>query len=125
MECADRLEKSWLGRLAGIVDGHPEVFPVNHVYERDRGSLIFPTRAATKLHAALTWPSVAFEVDGLDEDGSGWSVLAVGSAEEETDPVVIAEVIERRHARWALNERSHWLRVLPTKVTGRRISMVQ
>jgi hypothetical protein len=53
-----------------MVDGHPEVFPVNHVYDRERGCFAFPTNSGTEVHAALGWPWVAFEVDGIDPDGS-------------------------------------------------------
>lgn len=124
-ECADLLERSWLGRLGVITAGHPEIFPVNHVYEPESGCVLFPTRAATKLHSALGSTLVAFEVDGVEDDGSGWSVMMVGRAEEETDPQVIARASGLRRAAWALNERSHWLRIRPTKLTGRRISLVE
>ena len=62
--CADLLEGATLGRLGVIVDGRPEIFPVNHVYDRPSGHVVFPTNDGTKLHAALDWPWVAFEVDG-------------------------------------------------------------
>jgi hypothetical protein len=47
-----------------IVNGRPQIFPVNHVYDRPSGCVVFPTRAGIKLHGALDWPWVAFEVDG-------------------------------------------------------------
>jgi nitroimidazol reductase NimA-like FMN-containing flavoprotein (pyridoxamine 5'-phosphate oxidase superfamily) len=124
-ECADLLEASWLGRLGVVVDGHPEIFPVNHVYERTSGSVLFPTPPGTKLSSALGSALVAFEVDGITNDELvGWSVLVVGAAEEVTDPGVIAAASSLRRAVWALSERSHWLRIRPVKVTGRRISLV-
>lgn len=123
--CADLLEHSWLGRLGVITAGHPEIFPVNHVYERETGCVVFPTGAGTKLHTALSSTLVAFEVDGVDDDGAGWSVMMVGSAEEETDPGAIARFTGLRRSDWALSERSHWLRIRPGKVTGRRIYLVE
>jgi nitroimidazol reductase NimA-like FMN-containing flavoprotein (pyridoxamine 5'-phosphate oxidase superfamily) len=63
-ECADLLSTAGLGRLGVIVNGRPQIFPVNHVYDRPSGCVVFPTKAGTKLHAALDWPWVAFEVTG-------------------------------------------------------------
>jgi uncharacterized protein len=123
-KCRDLLASSVLGRVAVIVAGRPEIFPVNHVYDRSSGSIMLPTNPGTKLHAALDWPWTAFEVDGLDPDGAGgWSVLVVGRAEEVTDPDDIARVVARRHARWRAGDQMHWLRIVPSKVTGRRISV--
>jgi hypothetical protein len=120
--CADLLASSTLGRLGVFVDGRPEIFPVNHVYDRPSDAVVFPTNSRTKLRAALNWPWVAFEVDGVDsDDGSGWSVLVVGRAEEITDPDVIARVSSQRHIPWAAGEFARWIRIVPTKVTGRRI----
>ena len=125
-ECADLLESSWVGRLGVVVDGHPEIFPVNHVFERTTGSVLFPTTSGTKMRSAINSTSVAFEVDGVLSEGLiGWSVLVVGEAEELTDPATIAAATSLRRAVWAQSERSHWLRVRPLKVTGRRIYLVE
>jgi uncharacterized protein len=121
-ECADLLASSTLGRLGVIVDGRPEIFPVNHVYDRQNGSVAFPTNARTKLRAALDWPWVAFEVDGIDADGEGgWSVLVVGRAEAITDPDEIARAARERHVLWAGGDSVQWVRIVPSNVTGRRI----
>jgi nitroimidazol reductase NimA-like FMN-containing flavoprotein (pyridoxamine 5'-phosphate oxidase superfamily) len=123
--CVALLARSWLGRLAVDVDGHPEIFPVNHVIDPVDGSVLFPTRDGTKLHAALAAPLVAFEVDGVDpDDGSGWSVLLVGRAEVETDLDVVAWATGRRGVPWAIHDESIWLRIRPARITGRRISLV-
>jgi uncharacterized protein len=120
--CADLLASSTLGRLGVIVDGRPEIFPVNHVYDRQTGCVAFPTNGRTKLHAALDWPWVAFEVDGLERDGgAGWSVLVVGRAETITDPEDITRVAQNRHVLWAGGEAVTWIRIVPSKMTGRRI----
>lgn len=125
-ECADLLEASQLGRLAVIIDGRPEIFPVDHVYDRASGSVVFPTSAGTKFHAALDWPFVGFEVDALEStDSGGWSVVVVGTAEEVTDPDDIARFAQARHVRWSHpGAATHWVRIVPTKVTGRRIKAV-
>ena len=124
-ECADLLSTAGLGRLGVIVNGRPQIFPVNHVYDRPSGCVVFPTKAGTKLDAALDWPWVAFEVDGLDPDGGGgWSVLVVGRAEEVTDSDLVARAAAARQVLWAAGRGTHWIRIVPSEVSGRRISAV-
>ena len=121
--CEQLLTESALGRLGVVVDGRPEIFPVSHVYDGPTGSIVFPTNESTKWHAALNWPWVAFEVDGMDADESeGWSVAVVGRAEEVTDPVVIDRVARQRRVRWGGGPGTRWMRVVPNKMTGWRIT---
>ena len=42
-DCADLLGCAPIGRLGVVVHGHPEIFPVNHVYDRESGCVVFPT----------------------------------------------------------------------------------
>jgi nitroimidazol reductase NimA-like FMN-containing flavoprotein (pyridoxamine 5'-phosphate oxidase superfamily) len=124
-ECADLLMASKLGRLGVIIDGRPEIFPVNHVYDRESGCVAFPTSAGTKLHGALDWPWVAYEVDGVEpEAAGGWSVVVVGAAEEITDPDEVARLAGERRVLWAAGDQARWIKIVPSKVTGRRISAV-
>ena len=124
-ECADLLAAATLGRLGVVIDGRPEIFPVNHVYDRQSGCVAFPTNARTKLHGALDWPWVAYEVDGVGPgDEGGWSVLVVGRAEEITDADEIARLAAQRHVLWRSGDSAHWVRIVASKVTGRRISAV-
>lgn len=119
--CEELLGKAVIGRLGVIIDGKPQVFPISHVYEG--GSVIFPTNDRTKMHAALAWPWVGFEVDGIDADsGHGWSVMLQGRAEEITDADVIERAAARRTAPWRIGESVHWIRIVPTEMAGRRIS---
>jgi uncharacterized protein len=121
-DCADLLGSAPVGRLGVVVDGHPEIYPVNHVYDRESGCVMFPTNARTKLHAALSGPAVAFEVDGVSPDGDrGWSVLVVGRAEEITDAETIARAARQRSVVWRSENDVHWIRIVPSKVTGRRL----
>jgi nitroimidazol reductase NimA-like FMN-containing flavoprotein (pyridoxamine 5'-phosphate oxidase superfamily) len=100
-ECAALLDGAALGRLGVIVAGRPEIFPVHHVYDASTGTIVFPTNERTKWRAALDWPWVAFEVDGMDADRTGgWSVAVVGRAEELTDGAEIARLAQRRAAPW-------------------------
>lgn len=64
---------------------------------------------------------MCFEADGLNlDDRTGRSVLVKGKAVELSAPA------EPRHAAdvplrfWALGEKSHWVRITPREVTGRR-----
>src|SRR5262245_49183941 len=121
--CIGLLSHSVLGRIGVMVDGRPEIFPVNHVYDEITGSVTFPTNARTKLHAALSWPYISFEVDGVDPDGrGGWSVMVVGHAEEIEDPGIRARLNGQRLALWGGGADRVWLRIVPDKITGRRIS---
>jgi nitroimidazol reductase NimA-like FMN-containing flavoprotein (pyridoxamine 5'-phosphate oxidase superfamily) len=118
--CEELLRATAIGRLAVIIDGRPQVFPVCHVF--DGGALIVPTNDSTKMHAALSWPAVGFEVDGIDGDGqSGWSVMVQGRAEEVTDPSVIQRAMELQTVAFRLGEHVRWVRIVPTEITGRRI----
>jgi nitroimidazol reductase NimA-like FMN-containing flavoprotein (pyridoxamine 5'-phosphate oxidase superfamily) len=119
--CEELLGTAVIGRLGVIIDGKPQVFPISHLY--DRGSVIFPTNDRAKMHAALAWPWVGFEVDGIDADGlHGWSVMVQGRAEEITDADVIERAAARRTILWRDGESVHWIRIVATEMTGRRIS---
>ena len=120
--CADLLATATLGRLGVIVDGRPEIFPVNHVYDRESGAITFPVHAGTKMSGALEWPWVAFEVDGIDtENNIGWSVAVVGAAEEVVDEETLSRLSSDRRVLWGEGAGARWLRIIPSKVTGREI----
>lgn len=120
-ECGRRLASCTLGRVGVIVSGRPEVFPVNHVVDPRDGNVAFPTNDGTKLHAAVDWPSVAFEVDGIDPNGDGWSVMLVGRAEEIRDQATVDRLRAERGSTWEIPGTERWLRIVPAKVSGRRI----
>ena len=90
-QCWALLDTEVVGRVALIVDNHPEIFPVNFVLERR--AIAFRTAGGTKLWGAITGKPVAFEIDGYDaRDETAWSVMARGEAEviesqEEKDEV--------------------------------------
>ena len=115
-----------IGRLGVIVDGVAQIFPVNHVLDEETGHIVFPTNARTKMHAAIAGAAVSFEVDGIDEGGaSAWSVMVFGRAEELTDPDEVRRAENRRLALWAIGAYTHWVRIVPDRVTGRRISVIE
>lgn len=119
-ECWSLVAGAAVGRIGVLVDGRPEVFPVNHGIHGH--SVVFRTDPGTKLDGIDRMPWVCFEVDGFDEDRTvGWSVLLKGCAEEVGDPGVIAELEALDIRFWGVGEKTHWVRIEPEAVTGRRI----
>lgn len=114
-ESRDLLETQAVGRLAVVVDGRPEIFPVN--YRTEGKSIMVETNAGPKLLGALAG-RVAFEVDGVDTATQwGWSVVAHGSATVE--PVVDGSETARPEP-WAGPKRFE-IRIDVASVTGRRL----
>ena len=119
-ECLTLLEQHSVGRIAFLVDGRPQILPVN--YSMNGRIIALRTGMGTLLAHAPDTP-VAFEIDGHDAAaGSGWSVVVEGTARDATDsnddvswaargssPVPLAPGVKR-----------FWLAIEPDKVTGRR-----
>jgi len=119
-ECFALLSGVRLGRVAVVDDQGPIVFPVNFIL--DRHMVVFRTDEGTKLDAAARGSRVAFEIDGTDEAArTGWSVLIRGEATEVTDPAELARLRKLRVSPWAPGAKTHYVRILPAKLTGRRI----
>lgn len=109
-----------IGRVAVLVNGTPEIYPVNHVV--DEMTIVFRTDPGSKLQGLVQSPMVCFEVDGTEQSTqSGWSVMVKGQATELVagDDVARAAALPLQH--WAHGEKSHWIRIIPAEVTGRRI----
>ena len=115
------LRQAAVGRLAVIVDDRPEIFPVNHLV--DHGSVVFRTALGTKLAAAVGhW--VAFEVDGYDpETSSAWSVVVKGEAQEVNRLYDVLEVVELPLFPWHSSPKSHFVRIEPHSISGRRFQV--
>jgi nitroimidazol reductase NimA-like FMN-containing flavoprotein (pyridoxamine 5'-phosphate oxidase superfamily) len=118
--CWDLLAGSPAGRIGVLNDSAPEIYPVNHAV--DGRSIVFRTDPGTKLRGLTRTPRVCFEVDGIDpEEAGGWSVLVKGRAVEVDDPDELRRLTRLPLLHWALGEKTHWVRVVPDDVTGRRI----
>jgi uncharacterized protein len=118
-ECWRLLAGDRLGRVGLVVDGEPVILPVNYVvHER---SVVFRTAAGTKLATMTSWPTVAFEVDGREGDDLGWSVLVSGRPEMLTDAASVRAVEALGLHPWAPGSKLHWVRIVPRRVSGRRI----
>lgn len=118
-ECRLLLETQQVGRVAVSIGALPAIFPVN--YRMLGGDIVFRTGEGLKRRAALRNSVVGFEVDEIHpETATGWSVMVVGVAREETlevpdDPRYSSVVT------WAGGERSHLIRIVPEVVSGRRL----
>lgn len=119
-ECWRLLSLVGVGRVGVLVDSAPEIYPVNHVVDRE--TIVFRTDEGTKLLGLRRSPSVCYEVDGIDfEDRTGWSVLVKGRAVVIADPGELLRAAELPLCFWAVGPKPNWIRIVPDEVTGRRI----
>ena len=120
--CYELLGTQEIGRLGVIVEHYPLVLPVN--YALDGTTLVIRTHEGTILRAAQH-ANVTFEVDDIDRRArSGWSVLVRGQAEEVGERHR-EELVARTKASgvepWAPGDKGHWMRIIPHRISGRRI----
>jgi len=120
-ECLRLLAADVVGRLAVLHGNAPAVFPVN--YMLDGEAIVFRTDEGSKLDAAERAPA-CFEIDEIDrETRCGWSVVASGRLEEVTeyDSRTWRRVHELAVEPWAGGIKAHWMRLVPERITGRRV----
>lgn len=105
-----------IGRLAIVIGGEPDIFPVNYVV--DGQSLVFRTAEGSKLLAASLGGRMAFQVDEWTHEGAV-SVLAHGTPHvmegEERESATSLEL-----GPWVPTHKEHWVRLEVDEVTGRR-----
>ncbi len=120
-ECWRLLGEHEVGRLAVSINHHPDIFPVNYRVQDE--TILVHTGAGLKLAAATLGPSVAFEVDVIDEERhTGWSVVVHGPAVEVTALDELLDVEDTGGVdTWADSEKTRYFRITPTEVTGRRV----
>jgi nitroimidazol reductase NimA-like FMN-containing flavoprotein (pyridoxamine 5'-phosphate oxidase superfamily) len=115
-----------IGRIAYQSRFGPAVLPVN--YQWHDGAIVFRTARHSALDEDLQTGiaggeyKVAFEIDEIDTARrQGWSVLIQGPAhhvsEAERDAAIEAGV-----EPWPAGDRELFVRIIPTHITGRRIS---
>lgn len=118
-QCWDYIRQARFGRLAVIVDGHPEIFPVN--FAVDHGTVVFRTAAGTKLSGALSGSPVAFEIDGYDPNlSSAWSVVLKGTAGLLEDNGELMASEELPLLPWQAGTKNAFVRIEPEVTDGRR-----
>ena len=120
-ECLRLLGEHEVGRLGFVVGDQPIVLPVN--YMLDDETVVVRTDLGAKA-ANVPFHRVAFEIDevsvGLEE---GWSVLVQGVGQDISTGV--DPTSERLRSLplspWAPGPKAHWLRIVATEVSGRRL----
>jgi uncharacterized protein len=120
-ECVQLLAyKSFVGRIAFVIEGQPLVLPVN--YLADEHAIVFCTAPGTKLGALKDGARVAFEVDDSRAlYHAGWSVLVTGTASEVTDEAELDALRRGPLRSWATPQSEHWVRIVIEDISGRRI----
>ena len=121
-ECWSLLRRQEVGRLAFAVGDDVEIFPVNHLV--DEKTVLFRTAPGTKLVETGRGKNVAFEVDGWSDEAA-WSVVLHGRAEELDYPSALRHAKRSGLESWAPDEKSHYVRITPTRLTGRRFARRQ
>lgn len=116
-ECWDLLSSMSLGRLVTSVDGEPEIFPVNFVVQHR--TILFRTAEGTKLVSTAINNNVLFEVDNHNV-AEGWSVILKGVARSLRTDEEIAEAEKAQLLPWIATVKSHYVRIRPMSITGRR-----
>lgn len=121
-ECRELLEahRPRVGRVAFAESNNPDwptILPVNYVYVD--GDIYFRTFRGSKLFAALSSQQVAFEVDGVEEDGRrGWSVVLLGPLDVVVDDP--PDAVRSLHS-WASDAPEHVVRLQVQQTTGRKV----
>jgi uncharacterized protein len=119
-ECLRLMATEAVGRICYTRQALPAVEPVNFaLYD---SAIVIRTNSGSKLAAATRRAVVAFEADDINPaTRSGWSVTAVGQAEEITDHRQIARLETLGLESWAAGAQDHFIRIVPKLVTGRRL----
>jgi nitroimidazol reductase NimA-like FMN-containing flavoprotein (pyridoxamine 5'-phosphate oxidase superfamily) len=119
-ECFDLLEPGGIGRVGFASADGIMMLPVNFAVTAK--TIIFRTAPDTLL-ALYSEARVSFEADRLDEAlHAGWSVLLQGRAHQVTDEREVKRLQDRTHLQpWAAGARDVYVRITPTRISGRRI----
>ena len=120
-ECLRLLAEEEVGRIVVVEGGGPLIFPVNYVLDGE--DILFRTGDGAKLQRG-PGRTACFEVDEIDRSThSGWSVVVVGRVDEVTP--LDGDDYERALALdvepWAPGPKAHLLRLVSSRITGRRI----
>jgi nitroimidazol reductase NimA-like FMN-containing flavoprotein (pyridoxamine 5'-phosphate oxidase superfamily) len=125
-ECLRLISPGGIGRIAYEGRFGLAILPVN--YTLHEGAIVFRTAEHSPLDEDLRTGitdaeyKVAFEIDEFDQAArEGWSVLIQGSAHH-VKPGADHESAQAADVQpWAGGERELFLRIVPSRMTGRRI----
>jgi len=122
-ESARLLKTRDVGRLALVVDGRPEIFPVNYAF--DERAVVFRTSPGMKLERG-PYTAAAFEVDHVDRTSKvAWSVVVHGTAHDITGSADrLSERLRTLVVRPAVpGQRRRWMAIYADRITGRRFRL--
>lgn len=121
-ECLALIAPGGVGRVAFVEEPGPMVAVVPVNYAPDDGTAVFRT-VADGVIARHTPGPMSIEVDRIDAAmGEGWSVVLAGYARRVEDARECSALQERTALRpWAGGARDTWVRIVPGRVTGRRV----
>jgi nitroimidazol reductase NimA-like FMN-containing flavoprotein (pyridoxamine 5'-phosphate oxidase superfamily) len=119
-ECFDLLEPGGVGRVGFASADGIMMLPVNFAVTAK--TIVFRTAPDTLL-ALYSGAQVSFEADRVDEAlHAGWSVLVQGRAHEVSEERAVQQLQDRTHLQpWAAGARDIYVRITPTRISGRRI----
>lgn len=121
-ECRELLSSTTVGRVAFVSRDGVQIIPVNYIVH-DGGVIFCTSHAGILSQLAGGEPDVAFEVDYHGTTGPrGWSVLVKGSVAAMTPDQLVDRAEWPRLAPWAGGDRTLFLRLTPSVITGRRVS---
>ena len=125
-ECLRLISAGGVGRIGYTGRFGPTVLPVN--YALHEGTIVFRTGQHSPLGEDLRTgiehaeSKVAFEIDETSAaTREGWSVLVQGSAHLVDSEAERASIVQSGVEPWAGGEKELFVRVIPTRITGRRI----
>ena len=109
-----------IGRVGFMADDEVAVLPVR--FQVDGQDVVFRTHAGSKLANMEVGRYVCFEADSYDPaTRTGWSVVARGLAEKESEAVCARLDAPGMEAWGGAAPNPLWMRIRPTSITGRRI----
>jgi hypothetical protein len=120
-ECRQHLADGGIGRFLFVEPGRgPVAIPVN--FRMDGDDVVFRTSGDSAIAEGIHQRPVSFDVDQLDEAlGEGWSVLLTGTASVITGSAEASRVQALGIQPWAGGDREVYVRLSPSRITGRRI----
>ncbi len=115
-ESWDLISGVHLGRLVTVLEGRPEIFPVNFVVQRH--TILFRSAEGTKLFSTVMNDHVLFEADDHGV-ADGWSVIVRGTAELLYGSDDIQDAEAAGLYPWIPTQKLRYVRITPTGITGR------
>ena len=125
-ECLTLIAGGGIGRIAYAGRYGQTVLPVN--YELLDNTIVFRTGEDSPLEEDLQTGirhaefQVAFEIDEINvAEKDGWSVLIQGPAHHIDSDAERAAARQTGVQPWSGGAKEHYIRIVPTRITGRRI----